>query len=97
MAGPAKESLESCGGNTSLLVVRTIETVSGRHGTAGRNDLNRHSDYSQLESIMSSICNKLSKRVQVRTRIMKDPQVSSTDSPKDRFRNQSEWRNHEAH
>ncbi|RLN06999.1 syn-copalyl diphosphate synthase-like [Panicum miliaceum] len=63
VAWPAKESLESCGGNTALLLVRTIETVSGRHGTAGRN-LNRHSEYSQLESITSSICNKLSKRVQ---------------------------------
>ncbi|TVU29592.1 hypothetical protein EJB05_21166, partial [Eragrostis curvula] len=62
MARIPKESHESCGGDTSLLLIRTIEICSGRHGSYKQN-LNL-SEYSHLEKLIFSICCKLSRRDQ---------------------------------
>ncbi|KAL5212517.1 hypothetical protein ABZP36_023364 [Zizania latifolia] len=57
MSWTGKETHESSEGDTALLLVRTIEICSGRHGSAEQN-LNS-SEYAQLEQITSSICRKL--------------------------------------
>ncbi|TKW32144.1 hypothetical protein SEVIR_2G150600v4 [Setaria viridis] len=59
----AKEGFESCGGNTALLIVRTVEIASGRYSLK-EHDVNR-SEYTQLERLTSSICSKLTSRVPV--------------------------------
>jgi ent-copalyl diphosphate synthase len=51
---------ESCGGNTALLLVRTVEICSGRHSSANQNL--KPAEYSQLEKLTSSICSKLGSR-----------------------------------
>ncbi|KAF0906465.1 hypothetical protein E2562_011459 [Oryza meyeriana var. granulata] len=56
-----KESHGSPGGDTALLLVRTIEICSGRHGSAEQS-LN-NSEYAQLEQITSSICRKLATKI----------------------------------
>ncbi|KAL6634598.1 hypothetical protein ACP70R_027269 [Stipagrostis hirtigluma subsp. patula] len=62
MAWTAKGSHELCAGNTALLLVRTINICSGRH-VLTEYDL-KPLEYSQLEQLTSSICHKLSSRVQ---------------------------------
>ncbi|KAL6634600.1 hypothetical protein ACP70R_027271 [Stipagrostis hirtigluma subsp. patula] len=61
IAETAKESHQSFGGNTALLLVRTVEISSGRHGLTEQNL--KVSQYSQLERLTSSICSKLASRV----------------------------------
>jgi hypothetical protein len=59
----AKEGFESCGGNTALLIIRTVEIASGRYSLK-EHDVNC-SEYTQLERLTSSICGKLTSRVAV--------------------------------
>ncbi|TVU33980.1 hypothetical protein EJB05_15800, partial [Eragrostis curvula] len=63
MSWTVKESHEPCEGNTTLLVVRTLEISSGRHSLTEKNS--NHSEYCCLERLTSSICCKLGSRVLV--------------------------------
>ncbi|KAL6640344.1 hypothetical protein ACP70R_022193 [Stipagrostis hirtigluma subsp. patula] len=56
----AKNSQESCEGNTALLLVRTVEICSGRYGST---EQNFNLEYSNLERLTSSICGKLALRI----------------------------------
>ncbi|XP_037486909.1 syn-copalyl diphosphate synthase-like isoform X1 [Triticum dicoccoides] len=60
-AWTAKESSGPCEWSAALLLVRTVEVCSGRHGST-QQQLNI-SEYTQLEELTSSICRKLSSRV----------------------------------
>ncbi|CAN6165608.1 unnamed protein product [Urochloa humidicola] len=76
-----QEGLESCGGNTALLIVRTVEISSGRYRLKehGAN----HSEYTQLERLTSSICRKLTSSVPVQNGACKkddEKSVSHVDS-----------------
>ncbi|KAL6899273.1 hypothetical protein ACP4OV_005931 [Aristida adscensionis] len=63
MAWRAEEGNESFGGNTALLLVRTVEICSGRHASTEQSLI--LSEYSQLEKLTFSICSKLSTTVQI--------------------------------
>nr|BAD42452.1 ent-CDP synthase [Oryza sativa Japonica Group] len=56
------ESQGSTGGDTALLLVRTIEICSGRHGSAEQS-LKNSADYARLEQIASSMCSKLATKI----------------------------------
>ncbi|CAL5066376.1 unnamed protein product [Urochloa decumbens] len=76
-----KEELDSCGGNTALLIVRSVEISSGRYSLK-EHDAN-HSEYTQLERLTSSICRKLTSMIPVQNgAYIKDDEksVSHVDS-----------------
>uniref|UniRef100_A0A0D9VHD3 ent-copalyl diphosphate synthase n=1 Tax=Leersia perrieri TaxID=77586 RepID=A0A0D9VHD3_9ORYZ len=56
-----KGSHGSCAGDTALLLVRTIEICSGRHGSNEQSQNN--SEYARLEQITSSMCRKLGTKI----------------------------------
>ncbi|XP_044948008.1 syn-copalyl diphosphate synthase, chloroplastic-like [Hordeum vulgare subsp. vulgare] len=70
MACDGKDSQVSWDGDTALLLVRAIEIISGRHARIAEND--NLSEYSRLEQLTSSICDKLSARVLVQNGNIQD-------------------------
>lgn len=63
------ESQGSTGGDTALLLVRTIEICSGRHGSAEQS-LKNSAHYARLEQIASSMCSKLATKILAQVRAL---------------------------